>query len=292
MTAPKLLTPKQIIISSGGGLYILMHSTPGATLTCGSDSYTLESGETYHIFIVSAGTYTCTAALSGYDTKTQSVTVTSAGVEVDLYLTILPPEYQQVEYIQSPNVAAQFPYIDLDVTVSSSLEAIIKGCVLNATTTYAALLGGRNNNATNGRFTCFEVGSGQNTLRACYGSYDQNLSINPSNVITVDYNTIDHKMLVDGDVVATFTGTFDNSHPSTLFCFQLAGYGNYASYYATGRIYSIVLKNNTTDAKVRDLIPCYKKDTYTVGLYDLVSGRFFQNGNNVGYRLIAGPDVI
>ena len=99
MVAPRLLTPRQLIIKSG--TYIIIESIAGATLTCGSQSYTLGGGETMHAFEVTAGTYTCTSNKTDYYEASASVTISTGFEYVTLFPGFLPTIYQRVEYLRA-----------------------------------------------------------------------------------------------------------------------------------------------------------------------------------------------
>lgn len=268
MPAPRLLTPTQIIIVTGGA-YILITSTPGSTLTCGADSYTLGSAETSHAFEVDAGTYTCTATLSGYTTASQNVTVSSGVVEITLKPYLLPAEYQQVQWLKTDGVA----YILNSALGLSSNYSIDINIYLDAIYYSEG----------------FKLGYifGANGMLQVALSENQ-VSIGNANTAYNWVTGLNYKISIIANTIYindTTTGLSRSPNASSNYLF----WNGSNSFMKFGTIRSVVKYNSAHDT-VLNCIPCYRKLDSVPGFYDIINNQFYANSGSSG-SFIVGEDV-
>lgn len=83
-------------------------------------------------------------------------------------------------------------------------------------------------------------------------------------------------------------GTLADRGTLYLFASHDWGYNDTANY-MNERLYSLVIKNATTDALIRDFVPCYRKSDNEAGLYDLVTNTFYTNAGSGSF--LVGGDV-
>lgn len=266
----------------GGASYILIYSTPGALLSCGLQQYTLQDDETYHAFLVTAGTYTCVAS-KNQSVKTTNITVTDDDVYIaSLILNRLPDVYTEVEYLLSTGMQ----YINTGKTFIVTDELHMVGENLGGGDTYLVAPSVWNNN--NNRFAMIggdgsrtagvgfgNRGTGDTLLSPRFSFAGVTIDIWYRNRIFTSNNPSGTYSFYDGTSVS-FGG---ETTPLQLF------YGYIAP--TSGKIMSY--QHYRDNSLIMDLIPCYRNADNKPGMYDLVSGSFFVNqGSN---EFILGPTV-
>ena len=190
---------------------------------------------------------------------------------------ILPPEYQEVEYIESTGSQ----YIDTGIlpnkTTEVEIDFLIPSASYGAPYVWPTIFGSRTTNHSSDTFALMIVNSNETMLRFSMGPretyinnipYEQNQKIN----VKASY----YFFSINGIEYETNFSLTDGIYPIYLFTLNNSGYVN--DYYAlTGhkRIYSFKIKNN--NILVRDFVPCYRRSDNVIGLYDRVSKTFFTN---------------
>lgn len=180
-------------------------------------------------------------------------------IDVEL-IGVLPSEYQEVEYIEATGTQ----FINLNYNIGSNSGIFIK----YTNGTHNKYIYGRGGTAWRDN-KMFALLPQENYHRLYYGtaSYDMNVS-NEMNV------ELKNKILkVNNTIVNTFTNSITNSNTNFyLFAFT---YGTGSLEYGIGRIHSLKLYEN--DTLVRNYVPCYHKNSGTIGMYELVEGIFYTN---------------
>lgn len=279
-------------LPSGGGAYIFIQSTAGATLTCGEQTYTLSSGETYHAFSVSLGTYVC-SAIKGDFSKSETIIVTGNSVYyVDLTLSKLPRDFQEVEYLMSSgtqyiNLAYSHnedTYIDLTIILTGFPSKLWMG-----------IFGSRTHWAASDSFDCVI-----NTQTRTFGFNAAGRDI--QNVLSAEIGR-SYKIRMTGDLVQVDEGiiTYTENLSSNQYHDVLlsvnensnippdSGFSNFIGKV----IYLKIMENGQT---LRNFIPCYRKSDSKPGMYDL-AGSICPLTNSPLYinagtgEFIVGPDV-
>ena len=271
MPVPKLLTPKQIIVASGSGTYIVISSIAGATLTCGNQSYTLGPNETAHAFGVEGGTYTCTATKTDYSTATDIVSISSGFEYVTLIPLFLPTTYQQVEYLYADTKGQ---YIDTGLVPDTTYrwELDIKYGTFSSNISYQ---NGVSQQAQADRFTIAALDT--NTASLAMGE-GQNMTCNTTARHLYAIDIPNNTMSID-DSVYSFQSTYTKSANYHLLLFWRNSAGSkYSNQHVTGWIYSSKIYAGGT--LIQYLVPCYRKSDLVIGMYDKVGGTFFTNAGS------------
>ena len=265
MTAPRLLTPIQITYLSA---YILINSTEGATLTCGSQIYTLQTGETYHIFIVSPGTYICSASYNGEGTKTETVTVTT-GTEITLKPSGVPSAYQEVEYLRFTGTQ----YINTGI-LPSNVESRFK--ISQQSYQNNSPYVGQVSNGTAYHVTLYSY-----KYYFCSGNSESNTGSWVSGIREFIYNHIaDGGLYIDGNLSALA----NNPRADNVLYIGYRGGGG-----CIGDFYYVKLTDRSTGELIFDGIPCYRKSDSVAGMYDTVTSTLFTNAGTGS--IVVGADV-
>lgn len=187
----------------------------------------------------------------------------------------LPSEYQEVEYIESSGVQL----IDTLVTPSSNIDLEITAQGLNT-----ALENGASDNwATNALQLCFFGAS--NKIRAIYGNigvYDFDIDVNSQfNKARINGNG---EFYINDNLVYSFKA--DEFEGSNTICLFGCRYPNVVK--TSGRIKNAKIYRN--GVLIRNFIPCYRKSDNVIGMYDLISNKFFVEVSGGG-AFIKGNNV-
>lgn len=206
----------------------------------------------------------------------------------------IPPEYQQVEYLEVANAnTAQLPvnqatFIDTGVIADRNTSFYIdyefKGI-------YSVTLQN-------------QVGAGAGDSGRFYISIDNNkigcaIGVDTTTDIPIETNKRFQAelnaykdtltVLVDG---AEYVRNIDtDSFVSSVLPISLFGRrenSSTISFCFGARAYACIIKNQ--DEPVRNFIPCYRKEDNEAGMYDLVSGEFYTNAGTGTFEV--GPLVI
>lgn len=264
----RLLTPIQIIRGSGGA-YIIITSTPGATIACGADTYTLGNGETSHAFEVTAGTYACSAALSGYITATQSVTITSGLEQITLRPYLLPVEYQQVTYLQSDGVAF----------IASSLLGVPTNNIVKIGFIIDYLIYNTNYNGCPtlyGVSGYMQVGYWYNTVTVGNSNAAYSWQVGESYEAEIDNGALS----ING--VNTGLTRAWHSYNNNLFWNGSNG--------TRGGTIRYIQRYDSNNVLQFNMLPCYRKADNVAGMYDTISGTFLTNSAASG-NFVCGEDL-
>ena len=188
---------------------------------------------------------------------------------------ILPPEYQQVEYIKSVssyNEGTALIYIDTGVTYFADFE--IECQKLNSSD--AKFCGVASN-------SCIQTNGGK------YSFYNTSSEYYVTNITATTRAKLrwqNNDIYIDDVHVTTQAKTPTNG---TFKLFGAGGYGT--NNYSNISVYSLKIWDNV-GALIRDFIPCYRKSDNAVGLYDVITGTFYGHTGGTNFsHLEAGQDV-
>jgi len=190
----------------------------------------------------------------------------------------LPRKYQQVEYIESTGEQ----YIDTGTILNqdSKVELLISHFDTNGN---SKVFGSRTSATENN----FSVVKGTSSIVADFHNYENNrLGYVVDSDEFLDISISNEKMKIN-DAEKIIDTYIDFTTPGTAYLFN--GNGTYPDEYvlASMRLYSCKIYNK--EKLVRNFIPCYRKKDGVIGMYDLVSGKFY---TNVGTgTFIKGSDV-
>ena len=183
---------------------------------------------------------------------------------------ILPPLYQQVEYIESTGTQ----WIDSGVMSSNDDWKFILQFQRTTNTRGVFLFGNTNgfNASLDNNYVYRATGQAITGITASNTSFDEVVveSLTTTNVV---------KISVNGTLT---TGSYSNWNYNN----ELGVIGG-GGYYQIGKYKSLsIYKNNIL---VRNFIPCYRKTDNEIGLYDLVNGVFYTNQGTGTF--IKGPSI-
>ncbi len=195
------------------------------------------------------------------------------------YTTLVPSGYTPVEYLQSDG----HQYIDTEINSGPEIELRYKFRMTaqpssGFSTALSARVSAESNSISQGLSgTAFYYGFGNNS------EANRNIAN-----ITTDYTVVQNKtqMVINGTAY-DYKGGYNTNFTTTghLYMFARNNIGSSVGNFLTGRIYYAQIYNNGT--LVRNFIPA--KQGTTVGMYDTVSGEFFENVGEGDFT--AGPDV-
>ena len=183
--------------------------------------------------------------------------------------SLLPKEYQQVEYIES--TGTQFIDTGLKGTNKTELELELQYTDVT-TSTSTRLFGARTSSTKN----AFYIGSYAATNSPFYlnfnsGSYPSTLYLNLTKHNIKIKNSIayvdDLEIFINLNTTDKFTTDYN-----LILCGANSG-GSIAC--AKAKYFKCKIWAN--DIFVRDFIPCYRKSDNVIGLYDIVNGTFYTN---------------
>ena len=191
------------------------------------------------------------------------------------FISQLPTEYQEVEYIQSSGTQ----YIDTGFVPNNNTEIMLVFTNTNDTTgNYYCIFGTRttanNDNTfalwidTNRRFGAFYVAEG----------IGQSLTLFPTSINVTEKHTATMKGRVAEIDSVSVTCPATSSSPAYSFYIGACNTAGTADYFSKILIYESKIYNN--EILVRDFVPCYRKADNVAGLYDLVTGTFFTNAGS------------
>lgn len=197
----------------------------------------------------------------------------------------LPPEYQEVEYLEATGTQAFFT----DVPIQDNLT-------VDSVQTFSGgdnyLFGGHSGKGLQSCFNGYWFSRLQNAYAGYYHWALAHISANNTtiyHVVSTQRNGYQSGHL-NGELLLnnTKTITADTSAGETAVAFgQRVTSGTINQWYR-GKVYS--LKVSKDGVQLADYVPCYRKQDTKPGMYDLVTGNFYVN-QGTGEFLV-GPDVI
>lgn len=248
--------------------------TVTATMTDGTTqtvtNYTLSG-------TLTVGTSTITAAYGG-KTDTFDVTVSTE--------SLLPAEYQQVEYIKATGTQ----HIITDYVLRNSLNDLP-----HVTFNIDAVCDDWQSNYATNILACFGSGGGawlgynntkkQMAMGTTQGTFFSNDAfVRHSYAYSASSSTGTFTRDDGATISRGLTGV--NDVPFELFYYAVSS-GTQNDFHFNGKLYSCDVSYDGT--KVLDLYPCYRKSDGEVGLYDLVNSRFYTNDGTGAFE--KGADV-
>ncbi len=191
-------------------------------------------------------------------------------VPAESELGYLPSSYQYVDYVQSSGTQ----YINTGVKATSKTALEIDAKTTTGTSTFGVALGDNNFNLTsNGVNEYFYWGSsGAVGYTSTY--------IAQKNRYKLDQG----KCYINGNLVATTSGTFNSNRDIYLF-----GRNGSNALDDAGTTYIYGCKIWEDGFLVRNYIPCYRISDSVIGLYDTITGVFYTNAGTGTF--VAGASV-
>lgn len=185
----------------------------------------------------------------------------------------LPPEYQQVEYLQSTGTQ----YIDTLVKSTTTLELDITLAVNSLTGDqkfFGAYISGNNGICLGLLNSKWRIGGG------FWGGNDVSASLDITNI-----KASGTTWTING--VTTTSTTSIGINNNTILCFATR-YSSSTIYSGSSiKVYNLKLFNDSS--LVRNFIPCYRKSDNEPGMYDIINNVFYTNAGTGTF--IVGNDI-
>lgn len=187
------------------------------------------------------------------------------------FISQLPTEYQEVEYIQSSGTQ----YIDTGVVATSGFEIDIKINIDTVTGSWAPILSAHELSAPYKRNFVAYTSSGKIEIDAGDKITQTSVTLTGDDVIKASNIENNFYLNVNGtDYTPTVTTAASNLAYSGRTMHLLHSNG-YDLGYTSGKVY--YCKITVGGTLVRNFVPCYRKSDNIVGLYDIVNGVFYTN---------------
>ena len=192
--------------------------------------------------------------------------------------SILPDEYEQVEYIESTGTQ----YIITDIIPNNSMGIYAKVSTDDAVNN-SGIIGA--NGQGNSRFF---VSIKEETASYGWNNFIKtNLSVSPNVIYTIELNYYNSRVgLLNNEVAFTITDNLSSyaTRPMYIFAVNWEGTTNGNS---ITKLYELKL---TEEATVKyNFVPCYNINSGVIGLYDTVNGQFYVNQGSGTFK--KGNDV-
>lgn len=187
------------------------------------------------------------------------------------FISQLPTEYQEVEYIQSSGTQ----YIDTGVVATSGFEIDIKINIDTVTGSWAPILSAHELSAPYKRNFMAYTSSKKMEIDAGDKITQTSVTLTGDDVIKASNVENNFYLNINGtNYTPTVTTAASNLAYSGRTMHLLHSNG-YDFGYTSGKVY--YCKITVDGTLVRNFVPCYRKSDNIVGLYDLVNGVFYTN---------------
>ena len=181
------------------------------------------------------------------------------------FISQLPTEYQEVEYIESTGTQ----YIDTGYCATANTKVLTDVKVLSVPARNAWLFGSRNSDVTS-RYELIWLDS-EKVYRFYYGTNNYTFSGVPSTG-ELAITTASTGATINGVSVTPAAATISSTNSIYIFSCHGGTASNETSYM---RLFSFKIYEGKI--LMHDFVPCYRKSDNAVGLYDLVNGVFYTN---------------
>lgn len=188
-------------------------------------------------------------------------------------LTLLPIEYQQIEYIEGTGTQ----YILTNYVPNSSSKVYFKFTTTKQLSdNFNCLIGSGLINATNTNFG-FSVILENRTSELKFRSYADTLNATGKIINQNETHNyiLEYGKLICDDIEYTGNTDLSSGNMSELYIFARYFKQSDAAGISKGKLYNLKVEENSITKM--NLIPCYRKSDNEVGLYDLVNDVFYTN---------------
>ena len=201
---------------------------------------------------------------------------------VEEYKSILPEEYQELEYIES--TGTQYLFIG-EVAMSNVIAEMQYPNFPNG----CDIIGGMDGEGNNGRLA-LGLNSSLSTYKLLYGNKAETSNIKSDNTkhkYKINITSPDKKtaeLSVDNNYICSVTADYI-SHPLYFTLFAYTGWGRTTpNNFSSCRIFYFELEGQMK------LYPCYRKSDNKIGMYDTINSKFYTN-QATGNDFTPGPKL-
>jgi len=188
--------------------------------------------------------------------------------------SILPPAYQQVEYIEGTGTQ----YINTNFVDAGNTDYEMQFELTTFARNYQMYIGGYRNQPA---FPKLFASGDQFSLLRIQSSSDHTFNVAPGIRYSIK---IEGSILTFNNTTLSLTRGSGKDAATTIYVFNCYSEPNLIS---AMKLYSLKMYDN--GVKVRDLVPCYRKSDNEIGLYDIVNNVFYTNAGTGTF--IKGPNV-
>lgn len=219
--------------------------------------------------------------------------VNNKALQILLSNSILPREYQQVEYISSTRNGKQ--YINslllgnspLYFEVEFEINYIPTG---TASSNYTVLIGSQTSSSNTPCIPIlfYPVDNSTCTIRYVYRSGFTNTSVN--GILNKKYHASvlfskDQQQAIINDTIKTGTVSYEVTSNKNLFIF-CDNSSDSAVKFSAAKLYLLKIYSSSNKNEIyRDFYPCYRKSDNKTGLYDLVTKNFYPDQSNNEFEI-------
>lgn len=184
------------------------------------------------------------------------------------YISQLPTEYQEVEYIQSSGTQ----YIDTGYKPTSNNLRVVCDFEYTADHSASSVFGSE----SSGHYSIVPWGAPDFYVGSSTQLLTQTTALNIKYALDVHANAGTLTVSLNGKTnSASYSGSILTTVNMGIFCNIIAGV---ASQFCSMKLYAMYIYDNSN--LVRDFVPCYRKSDNVAGLYDLVNNVFYTNAGS------------
>lgn len=228
------------------------------------------------------------AEITGNITISSSESQDSATVGIIQVDTLIPSEFQEIEYINEPK--NRYAYIPTNIYMNSDMWFEFKvSAVENPATPEKHFFSGN----------YYQAARVLANYKARFGRGDDS-TITPSNNVYGSFPTGDKtfvlyknndNVVVNGTTITTLSPgrTFD-TQPGWFFSWKETIPTSSVNLSPVCNFYYMIIGSNTSGEELYHFIPVRRIADNEVGLFDIVNGVFYGPGNS--NKFVAGPDVV
>lgn len=267
-------------------IYTISNTLTGCTTS--NPAVTVEEGQSYSATISVKAGYnldTLLISMGGIDITETAVTgdtITVASVTGNINITaeavigtIVPSEYQKVEYITSNGT--QYINTEYIPTVTpTTLETETKFSADSGYTSDSCVLGARTASGAGNGFKLPNCFDGTYEVGGIHANIDlADIQYDTPTILKSKALSGGSQYYIDGELIRT-NHTTGTSSTSNQALYLLAMNENGAKWFFHGKLYYCHIWDNSGEL-VRNFIPCYRKSDNIIGMYEAVTGEFYEN---------------
>lgn len=186
---------------------------------------------------------------------------------------------RRLEYIQSSGTQ----YINTGFLPNNNTRLVMSCTISYTSGSTVPILGARDQNSSSGSGSnAFVVFAINDEMRYDYGSQSETISVNPSQIQTIDLNR--NVATFNGQVLNVSTQNFTTGQSLALFTLQQPN--GFDTRHASMQLRSVRIYDDGVMA--RDYVPCYDESDVAC-LYDRVNRQYVYNAGTGSF--IAGPEL-
>lgn len=202
--------------------------------------------------------------------------------------SLLPPEYQQVEYIESTGEQ----YIDTGCYATLTSKINIECSINDPNSSNVYRVFGVRDSSNTAAFMCGKTSGSNNTIYTQFDTVSSTVvqSYSPTSNEVLDIELSSDGFKINGTLYREYENPTSFTSSSTIPLLAHISASTLSISLEPIRVYGCKLY--TANALVRNYIPCYRKADSKPGMYDLVNHVFYTNANtSASTDFVVGPNI-